>query len=76
MYKKYIEEIINLMYNDMDMSYKREREIGKEIYKVAGNNGLIKVINSIIDILNEIGYSNTNIEYIQGLKKCWKEVLN
>lgn len=75
MYKIYIEEIINMMNNKIDISYKREREIFKEIYILTGCDGVLSAMNNIIDTLNEIGYSSSNIEYIHGLEKCWKEVL-
>lgn len=83
MYKIYIDKIINIMDNRTSVLYKKELykkelykkelEIGKEIYKLFGNDGLLIVINSIIDTLNERGYSNVNIEYIHGLENCWNK---
>jgi len=78
MYKIYIDKIINIMDNRTSVLYKKELykkelEIGKEIYKLFGNDGLLIVINSIIDTLNERGYSNVDIEYIHGLENCWNK---
>lgn len=70
MYKKYIKELINNQ-KIYKRDKERDKEIGVEIYKLGGKDGLLTVINILIDKLNESGYSCINIEYIHHLENCW-----
>lgn len=79
MYEKYIEEIIDMMFANSDFSYKRQvfstrgREIGEEIYELAGYKGLFNLMNLIVETLKEREY-NHYLADLRELEWCWSGI--
>lgn len=80
MYNSFIAEIIDIMYGNSDFSYnrmvfaKRGREIGEEIYKIGGYNGLFVVMDLLVERLKESDYSNHYLGDLRELECSWSDI--
>lgn len=80
MYKKFIEEILDLMFSNSDFSYdrivfeKEGRKLGEEIYKIGGYKGLFAVMDLLVERLTEADYLNSYLGDLRELECCFNGI--
>lgn len=73
-YKKYVNQLINIMY-DYDTRFQiRVRRIGIELNNLGGSQALFKALQVLIDELNQLNYTDDYLSYLREIEFAWSNI--